>query len=124
MPQPESWSSDWRMSGFSASRRSWRTEVGSAATQPNTRHMRGAKSRSARLRSLRTCVKGVDVTEPQRIWWARPRKLCALERAGGGGSSHRPERREAEIEYLKEAGVHTVISLMPTRHNLDDYEQA
>jgi hypothetical protein len=64
------------------------------------------------------------MTEPKRVWWARPRKLCALERPGGGGRSHRPERREAEIEYLKENGVRVVISLMPTRHNLDDYENA
>ena len=62
--------------------------------------------------------------EPRRIWWARPRKLCALERPGGGGRSHRPERREAEIEYLKNAGVRLVISLMPTRHNINDYEAA
>ena len=62
--------------------------------------------------------------EPKRIWWARPRKLCALERPGGGGRSHRPERREAEIEYLKEAGVRVVISLMQTRHNINAYEAA
>ena len=62
--------------------------------------------------------------EPRRIWWARPRKLCALERPGGGGRSHRPERRAAEIEYLKESGVRVVISLMQTRHNLDAYKQA
>src|SRR6187431_2984299 len=61
---------------------------------------------------------------PKRIWWARPRKLCALERPGGGGRSHRPERREAEIEYLAGAGVRLVISLMQTRHNIDAYEQA
>jgi hypothetical protein len=64
------------------------------------------------------------MTEPKRIWWARPRKLCGLERPGGGGRSHRPARRAAEIEYLKEAGVRVVISLMRSRHNLDDYEQA
>jgi hypothetical protein len=64
------------------------------------------------------------MTEPKRIWWARPRKLCALERPGGGGRSHRPERRAAEIEYLKEAGVRVVISLMKSRHNLDAYEDA
>src|SRR4051794_16003277 len=64
------------------------------------------------------------MTEPRRIWWARPRKLCALERRGGGGRSHRPERRAAEIEYLKEAGVRLVISLMKSRHNLDAYEDA
>lgn len=62
--------------------------------------------------------------EPKRKWWARPRKLCALERPGGGGSSHRPERRRGEIEWLKAHGVHTVISTMKTRHNLAAYEEA
>lgn len=62
--------------------------------------------------------------EPRRIWWARPRKLCALERPGGGGRSHRPDRRRAEIEWLMAAGVRTVISTMTSRHNLDAYEQA
>jgi MoaA/NifB/PqqE/SkfB family radical SAM enzyme len=64
------------------------------------------------------------MSEPKRIWWARPRKLCALERPGGGGRSHRPERRAEEIEYLKDAGVRVVISCMPTRHNLAAYEEA
>ena len=62
------------------------------------------------------------MTEPRRIWWARPHKLCALERPGGGGRSHRPERREADIAYLKEAGVRTVISIMATKHNLKQYD--
>ena len=61
---------------------------------------------------------------PMRIWWARPRKLCALERPGGGGRSHRPERRAEELEYLIERGVRLVISTMPTRHNLGHYEEA
>jgi hypothetical protein len=61
---------------------------------------------------------------PKRIWWARPRKLCALERPGGGGRSHRPGRRSEELEYLRERGVRLVISTMPTRHNLGDYESA
>ena len=62
--------------------------------------------------------------EPKRIWWARPRKLCVLERPGGGGRSHRPERRQLEIEWLKTNGVRTVISTMATRHNLTAYEAA
>jgi hypothetical protein len=61
---------------------------------------------------------------PRRIWWARPRKLCALERPGGGGRSHRPERRAAEIAYLMHSGVRLVVSTMRTRHNLSDYERA
>lgn len=56
--------------------------------------------------------------EPKRKWWARPRKLCALERPGGGGSSHRPERRQEEIEWLKAHGVHTVISTMRDRKSV------
>jgi hypothetical protein len=59
---------------------------------------------------------------PNRIWWARPKKLCAMERPGGGGRSHRPERRAADIAYLKANGVRLVISTMVTRHNLGDYE--
>ena len=61
---------------------------------------------------------------PKRIWWARPRKLCALERPGGGGRSHRPERKRQEIEYLEGKGVRVVISTMKTRHNLADYDAA
>jgi hypothetical protein len=64
------------------------------------------------------------VRRPVRIWWARPRKLCALERPGGGGRSHRPERREAEIEYLAASGVRLVVSTMTTRHGLATYEEA
>jgi hypothetical protein len=47
-----------------------------------------------------------------------------MERPGGGGRSHRPERRAADIAYLKEHGVRLVISTMTTRHNLGDYDAA
>ena len=62
--------------------------------------------------------------EPSRIWWARPGKLCGLERPGGGGRSHRPERRAAEIAYLKSKGVRMCISTMASRHNIRAYEDA
>ena len=64
------------------------------------------------------------MNEPRRIWWARPGKLCLLERPGGGGRSHRPERRAADIDYLVASGVRVVISTMTTKHNLADYEAA
>ena len=64
------------------------------------------------------------MSEPKRFWWARPGKLCALERPGGGGRSHRPARRDDDIAWLKEHGVHTVISTMSSRHNLSAYEDA
>src|SRR5437763_82964 len=88
-PQPESWSSDCRIIGFLASRSSCRSETGSAATQPRTRHM-GARTGRSRLRSLSD--RGVSMENPNRIWWARPRKLCAMERPGGGEAAWSPIR--------------------------------
>jgi hypothetical protein len=64
------------------------------------------------------------VREPRTIWWARPRKLCALERPGGGGRSHRFDRRIAEIAWLKRRAVRLVVSTMRSRHNLAAYETA
>jgi hypothetical protein len=66
----------------------------------------------------------METADPRRIWWARPKKLCALERPGGGGRSHRPSRREEEIAYLRSRGVRLVVSVMATRHNLPAYEKA
>jgi hypothetical protein len=66
----------------------------------------------------------LGMNSPKRIWWARPRKLCALERPGGGGRSHRPDRREADISYLVDSGVRLVVSTMTTRHGLASYEEA
>jgi hypothetical protein len=62
--------------------------------------------------------------EPRRAWWARPRKLVAMERPGGGGRSHRPERRAGEIAWLHRRGVRVVVSTMATRHGLAHYEHA
>ena len=67
---------------------------------------------------------GIKELEPKRIWWARPGKLCALERPGGGGRSHRPDRRAAEIAYLMSKGVRLCVSTMTSRHNLGAYESA
>jgi hypothetical protein len=66
----------------------------------------------------------IQATEPRRIWWARPRKLCVLERPGGGGRNHRADRRAAEIEWLRQRGVRLVVSVMRSRHNLPAYEHA
>jgi hypothetical protein len=67
---------------------------------------------------------GKQTNGPRRLWWARPRKLCALERPGGGGRSHRAALRAAEIAWLRDHGVRLIVSTMRTRHNLADYETA
>src|SRR5689334_8157136 len=61
---------------------------------------------------------------PRRIWWARPRKLCAMEWLGGGGRSNRPERRQSDLAYLVVSGVRLVISAMTSQLGLRDYELA
>lgn len=102
-------------------------ETGSAATQPKTRHIGagwycphgGESAARPALHAMTT-----KELEPRRIWWARPGKLCGLERPGGGGRSHRPERRAAEIAYLLGKGVRLCVSTMGSRHNLGAYEQA
>jgi hypothetical protein len=66
----------------------------------------------------------MNLLEPRRIWWARPRKLCVLERPGGGGRNHRADRRAAEIEWLRRRGVRMLVSVMRSRHNLSAYEAA
>ena len=64
------------------------------------------------------------MTTPKLIWWVQPRKLCVMQRPGGGGRSHRPARREAELAWLRERGVRVIVSTMRTRHNLRAYEEA
>ena len=90
--------------------------------------MRGARRpgvyAAAEGGETRACGASTRMETPKRIWWARPGKLCALERPGGGGRSHRPERRAADVGYLKASGVRTVVSLMTTRHNLAVYDAA
>ena len=66
----------------------------------------------------------VKEREPSRIWWARPGKLCGLERPVAPPPSPRPERRAAEIAYLKRNDVRLCISTMVSRHNLGAYEAA
>ncbi|MEA2480973.1 MAG: hypothetical protein QOJ07_2895 [Thermoleophilaceae bacterium] len=64
------------------------------------------------------------MSELRRIWWPLPGKLCLLERPGGGGRSHRPQRRAEEVDHLARAGVRLVVSTMTTRHNLSAYDEA
>jgi hypothetical protein len=63
----------------------------------------------------------MTMIEPRRIWWTRPRKLCGLERPGGGGRAHRVERRRGELAWLRARGVRLIVSVSPSRHNLEQY---
>src|SRR3954451_4523424 len=98
MPQTESCSSDCRMRGVYACGRSWLTEIGSAATQPNTRHMVGAKSRAPRAsectnpdeRSVNDGAKADLVGAPaQAVRAGAPGRRGAKPSAGAARGGHR-----------------------------------
>ena len=49
--------------------------------------------------------------------------LAVCERPGGYGANHRRVRRQEEIIWIREQGFTCVISLIPSPHNLHNYEE-
>ncbi|MCU0308762.1 MAG: hypothetical protein MUE51_13545 [Thermoleophilia bacterium] len=59
--------------------------------------------------------------EPRTYAWVVPGRLAVAERPGGGGRTHRRERREAEQDWWRGQGVWAVVSGMRSRHGLTEY---
>lgn len=52
-------------------------------------------------------------------------RLAVSERVGGSGFQHRRVRREEEISWLvEEAGINTVVSMLPGNQNLQAYRES
>ena len=68
--------------------------------------------------------KGVGGLEPRGFRWVIAGRLAMSERIGGYGFQHRRVRREEEIAWLKEQGVNTVLSFLPSNQNQAAYEAA
>jgi hypothetical protein len=51
-------------------------------------------------------------------------RLAVSERIGGYGFQHRRVRREEEILWLKDQGINTVLSFLPSNQNRAAYETA
>ena len=62
--------------------------------------------------------------KPREFTWVIADSLATSERIGGHGFQHRRVRREEEITWLKDAGITTVVSLLPGNQNLASYESA
>ena len=60
--------------------------------------------------------------EPRNFMWVLKDQLAISERPGGYSRNHRPVRRQEEIIWLRQAGFDRVVSLLPTSHNLQAYE--
>ncbi len=54
--------------------------------------------------------------------WVLKDQLAISERPGGYSRNHRPVRRQEEIIWLRQAGFDRVVSLLPTSHNLQAYD--
>jgi hypothetical protein len=63
--------------------------------------------------------------KPRGFTWVITDRLAVSERVGGSGFQHRRVRREEEITWLvEEAGINTVISMLPGNQNLQAYREA
>jgi hypothetical protein len=60
---------------------------------------------------------------PRHFSWIIKDKLAICERPGGYGANHRKVRRQEEIIWIREQGFTKVISLIPSPHNLHNYDE-
>ncbi len=59
---------------------------------------------------------------PRNFTWIIRDRLAVSERPGGFGANHRRVRRQEEIIWLRVQGFSRVVSLLPSGHNLQAYE--
>ena len=60
---------------------------------------------------------------PRNFKWVIKDQFAVCERPGGYGDNHRRVRREEEIIWVKQQGFTCVISLIPSPHNLHNYDE-
>lgn len=62
---------------------------------------------------------------PRGFTWVIADRLAVSDRVGGSGFQHRRVRREEEITWLvEEAGINTIVSMLPGNQNLAAYRQS
>lgn len=60
---------------------------------------------------------------PRHFIWVLRNKVAICERPGGYGVNHRRVRRQEEIIWIRENRFDCVISLIPSPHNLHNYDE-
>ncbi len=60
---------------------------------------------------------------PRNFTWVIEGKLAMSERPGGFAPNHRKVRRQEEIIWLQVQGFNRVVSLLPSSHNLQAYDE-
>ena len=61
--------------------------------------------------------------QPRNFAWILKDKLAVCERPGGYGANHRRVRRQEEIIWIREQGFSCVVTLIPSPHNLHNYDE-
>ncbi len=61
--------------------------------------------------------------QPRNFAWVIKDKVAVCERPGGYGANHRRVRRQEEIIWIREQGFTCVISMIPSPHNLHNYDE-
>jgi hypothetical protein len=61
--------------------------------------------------------------QPRSFSWVMKDLFAICERPGGYGENHRRVRRMEEIIWLREQGFGKVISIIPSAHNLHNYDE-
>ena len=59
---------------------------------------------------------------PRNFKWVIKDRLAICERPGGYGANHRRVRRQEEIIWIRENGFSNIVSLIPSPHNLHNYD--
>jgi hypothetical protein len=60
---------------------------------------------------------------PRNFAWVIQDRLAVCERPGGYGANHRRVRRQEEIIWIREQAFTRVVSLIPSPHNLHNYDE-
>ncbi len=61
--------------------------------------------------------------KPRRFTWIIKDRVAVCERPGGYGDNHRRVRRQEEIIWIRQNEFAYVVSLIPSTHNLHNYEE-
>ena len=61
--------------------------------------------------------------QPRNFAWIIKDRLAICERPGGYGANHRRVRRQEEIIWIREQGFTCVVTLIPSPHNLHNYDE-
>ncbi len=60
--------------------------------------------------------------EPRGFRWVIKGKLATSERIGGYGFQHRRVRREEEVIWLRDHGINSVLSLLPSQQSTSAFD--